>query len=55
MDGHDDVALLVAGFDIPVGLGRRGGDWIPGVERCHIDDVFGNRIELIADVAGRPR
>lgn len=22
---------------------------IPGVERCHIDDVFGNRIELIAD------
>lgn len=37
------------------GLGRRGGDWIPGVERCYIDDVFGNRIELIADVAGRPR
>lgn len=23
-------------------------DELPGVRRCHIDDVFGNRIELIA-------
>lgn len=31
------------------GLEIRDDHEIPGVERCHIDDVFGNRIELIAD------
>jgi hypothetical protein len=25
----------------------RWADDIPGVSRCHIDDPFGNRIELI--------
>lgn len=37
------------------GIAVRDDHEIPGVERCHIDDVFGNRIELIADVAGRSR
>ena len=31
------------------GIAVRHDHEIPGVERCHIDDVFGNRIELIAD------
>jgi hypothetical protein len=26
---------------------RPAGD-VPGVQRCHVDDPFGNRIELIA-------
>jgi hypothetical protein len=30
------------------GLEIREDHEIPGVERCHIHDVFGNRIELIA-------
>jgi len=43
---HDYHGLLAK-------LGERGvpvrpDDSIPGVERCHIDDCFGNRIELIA-------
>jgi catechol 2,3-dioxygenase-like lactoylglutathione lyase family enzyme len=29
------------------GIAVRDDHEIPGVERCHIDDVFGNRIELI--------
>jgi catechol 2,3-dioxygenase-like lactoylglutathione lyase family enzyme len=29
------------------GLDARWSDEIEGVERCHIDDPFGNRIELI--------
>lgn len=36
------VKLRAAG--VPV----REDHEIPGVERCHIEDVFGNRIELIA-------
>jgi catechol 2,3-dioxygenase-like lactoylglutathione lyase family enzyme len=28
----------------------RNDDSIPGVERCHISDPFGNRIELIAEL-----
>jgi catechol 2,3-dioxygenase-like lactoylglutathione lyase family enzyme len=31
----------------------RADDSIPGVERCHIVDPFGNRIELIAESLGR--
>jgi hypothetical protein len=31
------------------GIDVRDDHEIPGVERCHVDDVFGNRIELIAD------
>ena len=30
------------------GIEVRDDHEIPGVERCHIDDAFGNRIELIA-------
>jgi catechol 2,3-dioxygenase-like lactoylglutathione lyase family enzyme len=30
------------------GVSVRDSDEIPGIRRCHIDDVFGNRIELIA-------
>lgn len=34
--------LRAAGVDV------RADDSIPGVQRCHISDPFGNRIELIA-------
>lgn len=43
-------ALLVAdlpGFVDAVGLDARWSDEIAGTTRCHIDDPFGNRIELI--------
>jgi hypothetical protein len=44
VDGYADLldALSAAGFEI------RPNDEIEGVERCHVDDPFGNRIELIA-------
>jgi catechol 2,3-dioxygenase-like lactoylglutathione lyase family enzyme len=43
-------ALVISGlraFIESSGLDARWSDEIPGVERCHIDDPFGNRIELI--------
>ena len=43
-------ALLVAdlrAFVDRTGLDVRWDDEIPGVVRCHIDDPFGNRIELV--------
>ena len=46
-------AFLVAGFDALVarlegaGYPVRPADDMPGVKRCHVDDPFGNRIELI--------
>jgi catechol 2,3-dioxygenase-like lactoylglutathione lyase family enzyme len=46
-------ALLVKGYDALVerlaaaGVEVRPSDEIPGVRRCHVDDPFGNRIELI--------
>jgi catechol 2,3-dioxygenase-like lactoylglutathione lyase family enzyme len=43
-------ALLVAGLESFVartGLDARWSDEIPGTMRCHIDDPFGNRIELV--------
>jgi catechol 2,3-dioxygenase-like lactoylglutathione lyase family enzyme len=43
-------ALLVAGLRRLVAeaaLDVRWDDEIPGVERCHVSDPFGNRIELI--------
>jgi catechol 2,3-dioxygenase-like lactoylglutathione lyase family enzyme len=43
-------ALVIEGlraFIEATGLDARWSDEIPGVERCHIDDPFGNRIELI--------
>ncbi len=49
-------ALVVAGLDVLVGalertwgLSARWSDEIPGTRRCHVDDPFGNRIELIED------
>lgn len=47
-------ALLVDGlrsFVADTGVEARWNDEIPGLDRCHIDDPFGNRIELI-DAAG---
>ncbi len=43
-------ALLVEGlreFVEASGIEARWSDEIPGTVRCHIDDPFGNRIELI--------
>ncbi|TDT16809.1 hypothetical protein BDK89_2407 [Ilumatobacter fluminis] len=43
-------ALLVADLDAFVverGLDVRWSDEIPGTVRCHLDDPFGNRIELV--------
>lgn len=43
-------ALLVAGLEAFVartGLEARWSDEITGTTRCHIDDPFGNRIELV--------
>jgi catechol 2,3-dioxygenase-like lactoylglutathione lyase family enzyme len=43
-------ALLVDGLRALVdgaGLDVRWNDEIPGLDRCHLDDPFGNRIELI--------
>ncbi len=48
-------ALVVAGYDDLVasleaaGHPTRPDGAIPGVVRCHVDDPFGNRIELIAE------
>jgi catechol 2,3-dioxygenase-like lactoylglutathione lyase family enzyme len=47
-------ALVVEGYDALVedlaraGVEVRPDDELPGVRRCHVDDPFGNRIELIA-------
>lgn len=43
-------ALLIHGlraFIAESGLDARWSDEIPGTVRCHVDDPFGNRIELI--------
>ncbi|MCU1398469.1 MAG: hypothetical protein JWN62_1578 [Acidimicrobiales bacterium] len=46
-------ALVVAGLDKLVALleaadvAVRWSDEIPGVRRCHVDDPFGNRVELM--------
>lgn len=43
-------ALLIVGlraFIESSGLAARWSDEIPGTVRCHVDDPFGNRIELI--------
>ncbi len=43
-------ALLIRGlaeFVATTGLDARWSDEIPGTLRCHVDDPFGNRIELI--------
>ena len=43
-------ALLVDGLQSLIartGLDARWSDEIPGTVRCHIDDPFGNRIELV--------
>jgi catechol 2,3-dioxygenase-like lactoylglutathione lyase family enzyme len=47
-------AFIVSGFDAlcarltEAGHLVRRDQELPGVRRCHVDDVFGNRIELIA-------
>lgn len=49
-------ALLVDGLRVFVheaGLDVRWNDEIPGLERCHLDDPFGNRIELVEARADR--
>lgn len=48
----DGLAELVA----TAGLDARWSDEIPGTVRCHVDDPFGNRIELIeaGPSAGNP-
>ena len=48
-------ALAISGLRAFVessGLDARWSDEIPGVERCHVDDPFGNRIELIEAGSG---
>ena len=43
-------ALLIDGlraFIDASGLAARWSDEVPGTTRCHVDDPFGNRIELI--------
>jgi catechol 2,3-dioxygenase-like lactoylglutathione lyase family enzyme len=46
-------ALVVHGYDAlcaklkAAGVSIRPNDELPGVRRCHVDDPFGNRIELI--------
>ncbi len=48
-------ALVISGlraFIESSGLDARWSDEIPGVDRCHIDDPFGNRIELIEAGSG---
>jgi catechol 2,3-dioxygenase-like lactoylglutathione lyase family enzyme len=50
-------ALLIAGlreFVAGSGLAVTWSDEIPGVERCHVNDPFGNRIELV-EVQGPAR
>jgi catechol 2,3-dioxygenase-like lactoylglutathione lyase family enzyme len=47
-------AVVVEGLDALIaiaGLTPRWSDEIPGRRRCHVDDPFGNRLELI-DAAG---
>lgn len=46
-------ALVVSGYDAlcaklrAAGVSVRPSEELPGVRRCHVDDPFGNRIELI--------
>ena len=44
----DDLRTFVA----EAGLDARWNDEISGVVRCHVDDPFGNRIELIEAAGG---
>jgi catechol 2,3-dioxygenase-like lactoylglutathione lyase family enzyme len=44
IDGLEDLAVALGDAGHPV----RWDDELPGVRRCHVDDPFGNRIELIA-------
>lgn len=42
----DELPALAAALE-QAGLAVRWDDELPGVIRCHVDDCFGNRIELI--------
>jgi catechol 2,3-dioxygenase-like lactoylglutathione lyase family enzyme len=50
VEGLDALAVALAGAGHPV----RWDAELPGVRRCHVDDPFGNRIELIAAGPGAP-
>ena len=43
-----DYPTLIARL-AAAGIEVRGASDVPGLTRCHIDDPFGNRIELVAD------
>lgn len=51
---HPGVIVIgLRSFVERVGLEVRWSDEVPGTIRCHVDDVFGNRLELIdGGVAG---
>lgn len=45
---HPGIVIVdLPGFVDARGLEVRWNDEIPGVVRCHLDDPFGNRLELI--------
>lgn len=45
---HPGVIVVgLRSFVERVGLEVRWSDEVPGIIRCHVDDVFGNRLELI--------
>lgn len=45
---HPGVIVIgLRSFVERVGLEVRWSDEVPGTIRCHVDDVFGNRLELI--------
>lgn len=48
----DDFDALIASLDA-AGVEWRPDQDLPGVRRCHLDDPFGNRVELIAEQAVR--
>ena len=49
VDGYDEFLVILAS----VGVDVRPDTSIEGVTRCHVDDPFGNRIELIAEPSPR--
>jgi catechol 2,3-dioxygenase-like lactoylglutathione lyase family enzyme len=48
----DDFDALVAALDA-AGIEWRPDTELPGVRRCHVNDPFGNRVELIAQATPR--
>ena len=50
VDGYDALSAVLEG----AGVELRIADDIPGVRRAHIDDPFGNRIELVDGASRSP-